>query len=765
MGTTFAGLLMLVSSAAKADPGELPVARDGQPRCVIAVGAEPSPAERTAARELQHFLKQVTGAELPIEPCTRVARERPQIVVGPSARLTEILPELKLDEVGDDGIVVQTVGNALVLAGPRPRGTLYAVYTFLEDTVGCRWWTSSESTIPKSPTLTVPPVDVTYAPKLKSRMAYYRDALKGPFAAKLKLNGSAARVDETLGGNNRFAMFVHTFFPLLPPEKYFDQHPEWYSLINGKRTYQRAQLCLTNDEMRQELTRNALVVLRKNPGAKLISISQNDWRNPCQCEKCRAVVEEEGSEAGPVLRFVNAVAADVEKEFPHVWVETLAYQYTRQAPKLVRPRANVVVRLCSIECSFVEPLGGGKYGGGEQNEPFRNDIEAWSRIAPRLFVWDYVTNFHNYIVPHPNLRVLAPNVRFFVDHNVVGLFEQGDSQSGVGDFVGLRAWLLAHLMWNPALDEHKLIGEFLSGYYGAAAPHLREYLELINDAGEKSGTYLRCFMPDTSAWLTFDDLNRATELFRKAEAAVADDATLAARVRRERLPLDHVWLSRYGALKVAAKLQEKPFLGPEDPQAATEEFLRVCRENGVGNWRERHPFAERAEALGSKFGPPAEPPEQARGLEPSQWLDIQDGQFRLHTSHGWAKRVEDRAASDGHAACMPGEHREWAVSMPLSGDLKVGNPWHVYTAARVEATAEDGRAMTMGIYDSGQRKGVTGHTLSIEQAAGEQYQVFDLGTHALDGQMYFWAAPPERPGEVQNVYVDRLFLIREPPKE
>jgi hypothetical protein len=85
----------------------------------------------------------------------------------------------------------------------------------------------------------------------------------------------------------------------------------------------------------------------------------------------------------------------------------------------------------------------------------------------------------------------------------------------------------------------------------------------------------------------------------------------------------------------------------------------------------------------------------------------------------------------------------------------------VYAVARVEATAKDGLAMTMGIYDSGQRNGVTSRTISIEQVAGDQYQVFDLGTHELGEQMYFWAAPPKRPGEVQNVYVDRIFLIRE----
>ena len=746
----------IMTSVAAADEG-FAFAEDGKPKCVITVAAEPSPAEQTAAAELQAILKDVTGAELPIRPCVEVARDARQIVVGPSARLAELLPDVKLDEAGDDGILIRTVGNALVLAGPRPRGTLYAVYTFLEDTIGCRWWTPTESTIPRRPTLRVPTLAIAYAPKLKSRDAYYRDAREGKFAARHKLNGNSVRTGEALGGNVRFHWFVHTFFPFLPPEKYFAEHPEWYSLVDGRRIHDRAQLCLTNDEMRAEMVRVVSERLGNDPGAKLVSISQNDWHKPCQCDRCQAVAADEASEAGPLLRFVNGVAAEIEKPFPDVWVETLAYQYTRKAPAKVRPRDNVVVRLCSIECSFVQPLG-----ERDHNEPFRTDIEAWSRIAPRLFVWDYVTNFSNYLAPHPNLRVLAPNVRYFVDHNVVGLFEQGDSQSGIGDFVRLRAWLLAHLMWNPDLDENALIDEFLQGYYGPAAPHLREYLRTINDAGERSEKYIRCFMPDTSAWLTLDDLNRAAEQFAKAEAAVAGDATLAARVRRERLPLDHVWLSRYRALKRSAQLQGKPFRGPADPKAACEEFVRVCRAKGVGNWRERHPFDERAAALLGRYGPPAAPPEPARDLPANDWIDFQDGEFWRARPGEWAELVDDPAASDGRAARMPGSHREWAVRLPLSDDLAAGNPWHVYVSARCDATTQQGPAMTMGIYDPAERKGVAHRAVKIAEAVGKDYRVFDLGPHDVRGPMYLWIAPPERPDDVQHVYVDRVFLIREP---
>ncbi|TWU28776.1 DUF4838 domain-containing protein [Novipirellula artificiosorum] len=757
----FFGLLFvcLPSSAPNAADVDQPfmIAENGKPQCVIVVAGQPSAAEQTAAIELQSILKQVTGAELPIQTCTEVEQDAKQIVVGPSERFTDLLPNTQLDEVGDDGIVIHGNGNALVLAGPRPRGTLYAVYSFLEDQVGCRWWTPTEDEIPHRPTLSIPPLSITYSPKLKSREAYYRDAFEAKFSARQKLNGHSARTGPSLGGNIRFTDFVHTFFPFLPPKVYFDQHPEWYSLIDGKRVHEKAQLCLTNDEMQAEMTRVVLERLAKNPGAKLISISQNDCRGPCQCENCQAVVDEEGSQAGPLLRFVNAISAVVEKEFPDVWVETLAYQYTRAAPLKVRPRSNVVVRLCSIECSFVETLG-----EGEQNEPFRKDIEAWSKITPQLFVWDYVTNFSNYLVPHPNLRVLAPNVRFFVDHSVVGLFEQGDSQSGIGDFVRLRAWLLAHLMWNPDQDEEALIDEFLRGYYGPAAPHLRDYLNLINDAGERDGIYLRCFMTDTSAWLTLDDLNRATELFAKAESAVSGDAALAARVRRERLPLDHVWLSRYKSLKRSALIGNTPFAGPDDLQAACEDFIRVCRREGVGNWRERHPFDERANLLIRKSGPPAALPPQAAGVPPADWIDYQDGEFSIARAGEWAEFVEDTAASDGHAVRMPGNHFEWAASLPLSDDIASLNPWHVYVAARCEATTQEGNAMTMGIYDSAEKKSVAHQSVLVQQAAGAEYRLYDLGTHTLSGSMYIWVAPPKRPGKVQSVYVDRVFMIRSP---
>ena len=756
-------------STAASTADDLVLARDGQTDYVIVLPDEPTPVQQSAAHELQSHLKQVTGAEFAMTSESKAPAGKPRIIIGPSPLAEKLVPDFKPDTAKDDEIVVRTVGQDLVLTGHLQRGPLYAVYTLLEDTIGCRWWTSTESYIPNRPTLTIGPIDHRYAPKLIYREAYYLDAFNGLFATRLKCNGNSARISPEYGGHHRFAMFVHTFNRLIPPEKYFDDHPEWFSEIGGKRMAERSQLCLTNEEVLAELTRNAKETLRANPDATFLSISQNDWHGRCQCEKCMKVEAEEGSPSGPLIRLVNQVAEEIEREFPHVWVETLAYQYTRKPPKLARPRDNVVIRLCTIECSFAQPLG-----QGPQNASLREDIEGWSEIAPHLFIWDYVTNFHGYMLPHPNLRVLGPNVRFFVDHGTIGLFEQGDSTCAAGEFVQMRAWVLAHLMWDPSRDANSLIEEFMTGYYGPAAPRLLAYQKLIHDRAEATDVYLRCFMGDTSTWLDVETLSEATALFDKAAQAVAAEPVLSRRVEMARLSLDHVWLKRYFRLRRAAAIKGIPFAGPKDPKAAVEAFIEKLKRYDVKSYREHtnyYPLQTYLTDLAGRFGTPAAPPAICRDLPERDWIDFQEGEMNLSRTNNWVKPVDDQAASNKRAARMPGDHNAWAVQLRLPGDFGQleDEPadeelkWHCYAAVRCAAAGENvtGTAMRVGIYDLQERRGVVTKDLTVADIAGDEYQVIDLGTHRLDDGMYIWAAPPKRPGEIEAVYVDRFFIVRE----
>ena len=562
---------------------EVTISQNGQAKAAIVVLADAGAPEHHAAKELAHFLGEITGGEFDIVSSPQGGR--PSIYLMSESRLRARVSRSS-DDLGAEGIVIKTLPRGLLLTGGAPRGTLYAVYTFLEDVLGCRWWSSTESTIPKKPTITLDDINVRYVPPLEYREPYWFDALDGDWAARNKCNGNGARVDADRGGKHRYEGFVHTFFPLIPPDKYFDEHPEWFSEIDGQRRHQRAQLCLTNEQMRKELVKNLKARLRQNPGATIASVSQNDWRGNCQCAKCAAIEKEEGSPAGLMLRFVNAVAEEIEEEFPNVAISTLAYQYTRKPPKHVKPRDNVIVRLCSIECSFSKPLA------DERNKEFRDDIVGWSKICDRLYIWDYTTNFRHYVMPHPNLRVLGPNVKFFADHNVKGLFEQGSYNTYGAEMAELRAWVLAKLLWDPTRDGEALVNEFIEGYYGPAAPHIKAYLKVTHDAVEASGDWLGCFEKNTAKYLSFDTLARGWEHLQAAETAVQNDPDLRFRVQVAQLPVMYVFLTRWGEMRDAAKKAGAEWPMPNSIDEAHDRFMEIARKKKITRLNEWRPGFE-----------------------------------------------------------------------------------------------------------------------------------------------------------------------------
>ena len=132
--------------------------------------------------------------------------------------------------------------------------------------------------------------------------------------------------------------------------------------------------------------------------------------------------------------------------------------------------------LCTIECDFSRPIPESPYA---QNVSFIKDINGWKEQTDQLYLWDYTTDFLNYTMPFPNVYSLQGNIKFFRDNNVKELFEQGAYQGRHADFAELKAWLLAKWMWNPDLPVEPLLDDFFAGYYGKAAPFVREWLETV----------------------------------------------------------------------------------------------------------------------------------------------------------------------------------------------------------------------------------------------------------------------------------------------
>ncbi len=571
-------------------PQRLVIAKHGRTEFVIVVAGDASLSTKHGAGELQHFLKEMADVELPI-----VSDRGPvgphEIVLGDNAHLRQLDVAIDFEALGSEGYVIRTVGPHLVIAGGALRGTMYGVYGLLEDHLGCRWFTPTVSRIPRKKRLVLEPLDDRQVPVLEYREPFVIDCFDGDWCARNRMNSSSGRLEAEHGGKVRFGngMFVHTFNRLAPPEEYFDEHPEYFSEIDGERVKDRSQLCCTNEEVVQLCIEGTLEAMRADPEAFVFSVSQNDWGNYCQCERCQALAEAEESQMAPVLYLVNRVAEAVEAEFPDKAIETLAYQWTRKPPKTMRPRRNVIIRLCSIECCFMHPLAICDF---RPNKRFRNDTEGWAKVADRLWVWNYVTSFRHFLCPFPNLRNLNDDIQFYIKNNVRGIFEQDNYKSVNGELSPLGGYIMAKFLWDPKYDEDQAINEFLRGVYGRAARPIRAYIDMLDRKVKKDNIHEVIWVgPVEAGYLTDKILAKADRLWARAEKAVADDPSVLERVKAARLCVDYAFIERARAAgPIEYAFDHENFMAVADPTFVerVERFFEVARRNNVtwiDEWR------------------------------------------------------------------------------------------------------------------------------------------------------------------------------------
>ena len=527
-----------------------------------------------AALELQEFLYRMTGAEFPLVS-DRLPAGRHEIVLGESDRLRRLAPYLSLKGLGDEGYILRTAGPHILIAGGDARGTLYGVYDFL-DRFGCRWFTPDVIRIPRFERLTVPFLDEVRTPVFEYRDTYLWEACDGDWAARVRFNRNGRRntLGPRHGGRIEWVpgMFAHTFEKLVPPETYFADHPEYFALVGGKRLKERSQLCCTNEDVARIAAETVLRVFRENPGATVVSVSQNDWYNSCECPNCKALAEREGTQMAPVLLLVNRVAEAVEKEFPGKLLDTLAYQWSRRAPKTMRPRPNVAIRLCTIECCFSHPL---RTCTSPRNCDFVRDLEEWSKVADRLWIWNYCTSFAHFFIPFPDLWSRADNIRLFAEHGVKGVFQQDVYTTPNGELSALSGYLNARLLRDPSLDADAVIREFLEGVYGPAARPIGAYLDMLHEAVVRDTVHLGIWQGPDAGYLTDCILARADSLWEEAEDAVRGAPEALDRVRIARLPVDYAIICR-DRLRGGALLVDQERLRLEVNPAFIERVDRFC---------------------------------------------------------------------------------------------------------------------------------------------------------------------------------------------
>lgn len=529
----------MTSQALQASSGSnLILTRSGEAEYTIVLAADASMSERHGAEELETFLEQMSGSDIKIQnESTRVPEKA--ILVGRGTTVDSLIGRQEFKGLGDDGFIIKAVGEKLILAGGRQRGTMYACYSLLEDVLGCRWYSDKVSFIPKKPTIRVSAdINIRETPAFENRDPFHWEAFDADWAARNRSTANSSRLDEARGGKIAYYPFVHSFYGLVPPAVYFDEHPEYFSLVDGTRRRDGAQLCLTNPDVLNISIKQVFKWIEEHPEAKIISVSQNDCGGACQCPKCTEIVKREGAESGPLLEFVNAIAAEIAKKHPDKLIDTLAYQYTKDPPKTVKPAVNVRVRLCPIEACVSHP-----FEKCEQDKLFVDILKRWSEVTSNLYVWHYVTNFANYVQPLPNFREIEADIRMYHKAGVKGMFLQGNYQSGGnGDFTEMHAWVEAKMLWDPSRDFDALIDDFMQGYYGPAAPAIRRYFDLIHNNVLDNHIHAHIYDPPTAPYLTQDILDKSDVCFDEAASLVRFKPDYLSRVERDRLPIRYVRL-------------------------------------------------------------------------------------------------------------------------------------------------------------------------------------------------------------------------------
>ncbi|MCL2299755.1 MAG: DUF4838 domain-containing protein [Firmicutes bacterium] len=481
----------------------------------------------------------------------------------------------------DEGFVKMALGDNIFISGKRTgpdpgRAAMYGCADFIENELGCRWFTPTLRTAPRKDDIFIKADlnDVQEA-KLDYRDDYWPQVYLYPeFKAFHKVNsfmgvgdyaGDYGRNFQYIGG------FCHTLWDLVP-RSLFDTQPELFAYRLDQKAWAPDQRCLTNPKVFELVKTKVFAYIDANVNdlnSKIVSVTQEDNDAPCQCERCLAMDALYGGPSGTNLWFTNKIADAVWEEYsvaqhghiarPDILVDTFAYTYTVEPPTNIFPSKNVIVRMCSMGCCFNHPLRDCGYGKGglfpdmkPHSSEFARQMKGWGALCKengaQLYVWDYNTCFKFYPQLYPNLHVLADNLQFFVENGVRGVFEEGYDTGGVevlpgscsGEFGELRAYMLAKLLWNPYLNSNQLMDEFMDAYYGAgAAPYIKEFLDYYTNLAIGTGHISVFGRPEEFPYLNAFQCGKMDKLFDKAEQAASGSREQFLNVKRSRLSLTY----------------------------------------------------------------------------------------------------------------------------------------------------------------------------------------------------------------------------------
>ncbi len=692
----------------------------GRPVTIV-LADSPIPAEETAARELKSYLAELTGATCEI--VAEAHASKPAIFVGP----TTFAEKSGIDcaTLGKEEWILRATGGNLVVAGGRPRGTLYAAYEMLER-LGVVW---SDVDTEYVPPLAAQTLDWNLRGKpaimnrsIYSGVGYSPNAVR--FLVRNRMNAQCAFPEE-LGGSERHGSpnDCHTF------HAYTTQAwpDDWFAMDKkGRRVRSTSgsgpgQFCLTSPEVRQAVCAQLRAFIkrdREKAGSpalypRIYDISHNDCDGECHCPACTAVLEREGAYSGVLLDFINFVANDIAKDYPDILVQTFAYTFTLDAPKHIKPAANVIVRVCKLGCEF-QPSGKADTqfpNSHPRNRDYRDNFLRWAEIASNLAVWDYwIVYTKSYHPPYLNARSLQEDIAFYRDHRVKTLFVECEAASETS-FYPFKIWFGLKMMQDPGQAYDELAGRFCRAQYGPAARPMLTCINYLQDREAAADTALGLTTPNALAYLDRDFFNTVNALFDEAENLASGNPTAWRNIARERVPVDAALLNLSKRYPRDLPAGGKP---PRDlptlfARFETNSLIQANRFfNSDAYARNTAKLAEAETKLATakmRFtGRPLQLPPEFVGKEV---VDINWSAFQ-------SDNVVDDADGLAGKACLlrDGEGRKDYHRLPFQ----------------------------MGLYCRAKKKFLTGKNIPAEEIPQDgKFHLYFLGKHAIEPTTIFWA--------------------------
>lgn len=488
------GVLTLgTATAALYEPAEGPfveIAANGQPKAQIVLPAEPTYLEEFAAAELQGCLARISGAKLPIVKDGEKRESAYSFFLGTTQKTAQVSIQANEETMGRDGFELRSLPRGLIVFGRTDLGTLFGVYELLERHFDVRWFMPGEigEYVPQQETLRMGKVNLVYKPSFRVRWVG-----NGEWPLRQRMNAYVKAGDRDVGV--RWKWHFHTFRILIPPEKYYEEHPEYFALVNGERKVTDSpshgnQLCTSNPDVIREVGKNLIAALDEEPDLEIITLSPNDGGGFCECENCRALDEPQRDWFARYSRrlaiFNNEVAAIVKAKHPNVQIKVGAYAMYARPPldEDYKPEGNLFFQLCHLYFCHNHPLGSDTCTAGETFEPsddfqpnqeFCKILDQWLKLSPHLFIYEYysIGGMQRANLPWPLVHTMRSDIPYYRDRGVEGFYTQlsGDTWHRLG----LNYYVAAKLCWNADLDVDALLEDYFGKFYGPAAVSMKTY--------------------------------------------------------------------------------------------------------------------------------------------------------------------------------------------------------------------------------------------------------------------------------------------------